>query len=200
MTAFSDQRIAASLDELELQSMALVSTLEIQPPDGLVMAGKQADGHLPPGFWRAYVGWSLGGNLFLCGDPSASEVLRQAAFDADIAGATVLTTNCLATSAIVTEFAGDGRPASSESARRITDLVATGDLEGRPPTAVIVAYASLVQARSDSGSSTGGYAPDQMAHRSPSRSTRYTCASPPRGRAPELARSMGLVDSTVPEL
>ncbi len=136
-----------SSDELELQSMALQATLEIEPPAELVLAGEHAVGHLPTGFWRAYAGWSLGGNLFLCGDPRASEVLRQAAFDAEIARATVLTVNCLATCAIVTEFGG-GRAASGELGRRATDLVATGDLECRPPTALIVAYASLVQARS----------------------------------------------------
>ncbi|MGA7757938.1 MAG: LuxR C-terminal-related transcriptional regulator [Ilumatobacteraceae bacterium] len=135
-------------DELELQSQVLWASVEIESPFELVRVGVHALSRLPIGWWRAYAGWSLGGNLFLCGDRSAGDVLRQAAFDAELDGATVLTTNCLATCALVTDVIGGGRETDGDLARRAEEMVATDETEHRPPTALIVAYASFTSARS----------------------------------------------------
>ena len=138
-------------DELELQSQVLWASVEIDSPFELARVGAHALGHLPIGWWRAYAGWSLGGNLFLCGDRSAGDVLRQAAFDAELDGATVLTINCLATCALVTDVVGGGRAADGDLGRRAEEMVATNEAEHRPPTALIVAYASFTYACSGRG-------------------------------------------------
>ena len=135
-------------DELELQSQVLWASVEIDSPFELARVGMHALSRLPIGWWRAYAGWALGGNLFLCGDRSAGDVLRQAAFDAELDGATVLATNCLATCALVTEVIGGGCATDSDVDQRAEELVATKEAEHRPPTALIVAYASFTSARS----------------------------------------------------
>ena len=145
-------------DELVLQSQALQATLEIDAPDELVRVGAHAVEHLSTGFWRAYAGWSLGGNLFLCGDHSAGDVLRQAAFEAELESATMLATNCRATCALLTEVIGDqatgdqaigdGHEADNDVEQRAENWAATTEAAQRPPTALIVAYASFTNARS----------------------------------------------------
>ncbi len=135
-------------DKLELHSQVMRATIGIDSPAELVRVAAHARVRLPAGWWQAMAGWALGGNLFLCGDPTAGDVLRQAAFDAELDGATVFATNCLATCALITDVISGECQTDGDIARRAEEMVSKNETEHRPPTALIVAYASFTSARS----------------------------------------------------
>ena len=138
----------SSIDDiLSLQADALFATLEHRPACELVPIARNAYANLPPGEWRALACLALGANGYLCGHDDAIDLLREALFENEIAHATTLQATAAATLAIVLDLEGSADEAA-ELSRRANRLLSTPLGKDASATAVSLAIASLVDARS----------------------------------------------------
>ncbi len=138
----------SSIDHvLALQADALFATLEYRPAGELVPIARNAYANLPPGEWRALACLALGANGYLCGHDDAIDVLREALFENEVAHATTLQATAAATLAIVVDLEGSADDAA-ELSRRANRLLSTPLGKDASATALSLAIASLVDARS----------------------------------------------------
>ena len=129
------------------QTDALFATLENLPANELIPIARSAYRHLPNGEWRALACLALGANMYLCGQEGAIDLMREALFENEIARATTLQATAAASLAIVLDLEGSPDEAAELSERAIR-LLATPLGKDASATAVSLALASLVDARS----------------------------------------------------
>jgi LuxR family maltose regulon positive regulatory protein len=129
------------------QTDALLATLENLPANELIPIARSAYRHLPNGEWRALACLALGANMYLCGQEGAIDLMREALFENEIARATTLQATAAASLAIVLDLEGSPDEAAELSERAIR-LLATPLGKDASATAVSLALASLVDARS----------------------------------------------------
>jgi LuxR family maltose regulon positive regulatory protein len=90
---------------------------------------------------------ALGANLYLCGEEGAIDLMREALFEAEVAGSTTLQASAAAALAIVVDIEGAHDEAAMLS-DRATRMLATPLGRDASTTALSLAIASLVDARS----------------------------------------------------
>ena len=145
----SAERVPGSLgDLLANQTDALYATLENLPACDLVPVAERAYENLAHGEWRALACLALGANSYLCGRDGATDLLREALFENEAAQTTTLQATAAAALAIVLDLEGSVDEAAALSARAVR-LLATPLGKDASATAVSLAIASLVDARSD---------------------------------------------------
>jgi LuxR family maltose regulon positive regulatory protein len=134
-------------DLVALHSDALWVTLENRPARELVPVARETYRRLPHGEWRAMTSIALGANLYLCGEEGAIDLMREALFEAEVAGSTTLQASAAAALAIVVDIEGAHDEAAMLS-DRATRMLATPLGRDASTTALSLAIASLVDARS----------------------------------------------------
>jgi LuxR family maltose regulon positive regulatory protein len=138
----------SSIDDIvELQTDALLATLENRPAGELLPIARNAYAQLPPGEWRALACLALGANGYLCGHDDAIDLLREALFENEVARSTTLQATAAATLAIVLELEGSAGE-SAELSKRANRLLSTPLGKDASATALSLAIASLFDARS----------------------------------------------------
>jgi LuxR family maltose regulon positive regulatory protein len=128
------------------QTDALHATLENLPACDLIPVAERAYRNLAHGEWRALACLALGANSYLCGRDGAVDLMREALFENEVAGATTLQATAAASLAIMLDLEGSTDEAAALSDRAI-GLLTTPLGKDASATAVSLAIASLIDAR-----------------------------------------------------
>jgi LuxR family maltose regulon positive regulatory protein len=137
---------SGSVEAATLWSEALRAFVETRRASELVEPAARAHSNLPGGTWHAFACLTLGGVRFLAGDAGCVEVLEEGAFEAQLAGATLLRANCIAALAIIGDLQGD-RDTLRRAKPLMVDLLKTHCSHTSPGNALVTAMQALAEAR-----------------------------------------------------
>lgn len=126
----------------------LFAALEFREPAEIIPVARRAYANLDPGTpWRAFACWVLAGNLFLVGEIDESvETMHEGAFEAELLGAELMRSNCLAHLAILLDLRGEHEAARTTGGRAYAGI-RNYRAEHLPTTAGVAAVHSLIEAR-----------------------------------------------------